>query len=195
MPVWVPWVGLAILAFLSQRVRTRLPIGWHYATLFLSIAVVVAVFWVQGWVAGVGAIGVWLLASFMGVARGSPAGSELGQSVALVMLLEKELKQATTELGFGDTIQFMATTRGEEEARAVASMVMQVLAFNRGEWVDVNQALAITNTLVTILWGELGQASERLGHANNAMEYLRATKGDEYAMSLTERVLRVSRLE
>ncbi|MBQ38612.1 MAG: hypothetical protein CME04_19670 [Gemmatimonadaceae bacterium] len=122
----------------------------------------------------------------------SESSAELGRTVAVTLTLLKTLEEAVGELGHEDAIRFMMTTRGDSEARAAAALVMQVLSYDRGEVRDAAEALRVTDTLAMIIFGELGNAAEQLGHENNGFECLRVTKGDEFAMALLQKFLVVS---
>jgi hypothetical protein len=116
--------------------------------------------------------------------RITEASEDFGRAQPTCGTLLGELKEAVLKLGHEDGVQFMFTTRGPDEAKAVAEMVVRV-AKGPGGFRNAIEASEIADALILIIWAEMDTAAKQLGHESN-FEMLRAAKGDETAVRMVQ---------
>ncbi len=111
----------------------------------------------------------------------------LGRAIAVVNIILIELKTGTEKLGYDNPLKFVEKTRGRSDALKLMDLMKQIGGFQKGKVDNVIEAIEIADNVATIMWGELGRASEALGMPNNAFDLVKANNGEAYAVSLVQK--------
>ena len=114
-----------------------------------------------------------------------PSESEtLKQSGRVLNIIMTELMEAVAKLGYESPLEFIRTTRGDQEA-VNFDRVMDVIGdYESDNQPNLEEAIPVTDSMVMIIWGELARAAKQLGYEENGLELLRASHGNEYALKV-----------